>query len=232
MSARPSNQPPDSPRKFLPSVNPLESRLLLSRQLSFPDGSSYVFPTFPHLPRTGGVSVQSGTALTVGVGQRTTNTVVFQEDTAGNVSAEWNARPTHSFTNTQATLVQIGKARRDQVTFQLPNIRTGGTAIATGQLLAANGVSSKTLAHPMHAHQLSVKRTGGTAVQSGSVLTISVTSSKINTVAVSSSDFGTPRVSAEWNGGAPLNFTGISTIIVDIKNGTRDLVALDQSSAQ
>ena len=62
-------------RKFIPDGNVLESRLLLSRGVAFPDGSSFVFPTFTRLPRTGGALIQSGTALTVGVGQRTSNTV-------------------------------------------------------------------------------------------------------------------------------------------------------------
>ena len=52
MSDQPSPQGPGPSRKFLPEVKPLESRLLLSRQVSFPDGTSFIFPTFIHLPRT------------------------------------------------------------------------------------------------------------------------------------------------------------------------------------
>ena len=69
MSDRPPHQSPGTARKFVPSVNPLESRLLLSQQVFFPDGSHVVFPLFTRLPRTGGTALQSGTALTVGVGQ-------------------------------------------------------------------------------------------------------------------------------------------------------------------
>ena len=69
MSDQPSLQGPGPSRKFLPEVKPLESRLLLSRRVSFPDGTSFIFPTFTHLPRTGGVSEQSGTVLGIGVGQ-------------------------------------------------------------------------------------------------------------------------------------------------------------------
>ena len=80
MSDQPSLQGPGPSRKFLPEVKPLESRLLLSRQVSFPDGTSFIFPTFIHLPRTGGVSEQSGTVLGIGVGQPMTNTVQVTDD--------------------------------------------------------------------------------------------------------------------------------------------------------
>jgi len=231
MSDRPFDQPPVSPRKFVPSLNPLESRLLLSQQVFFPDGSSFVFPLFTRLPRTGGATLQSGTALTVGVGQPTTNTAVIQEDGAGNLSAQWNGRPAHSFTSIQTTLVQIGRARRDEVTFHLTNPRTGGTAFATGQLVATPRVSAETPAQSVHALRLHGPRTGGTAVQSGSVLTITVTAPKINTVAIESWNHGA-LVQAEWNGGAVHSFAGVDTIIVDIRNGRKDLVALDDVAAK
>ena len=228
MSDRPPQQLPGTARKFVPSVNPLESRLLLSQQVLFPDGSRFVFPLEAKLPRTGGVAIQSGTALTIGVGQPTTNTVVIQGVGAGNTSAEWNGRPTRAFTGVDAALVQTGSARRDQVTFHLTGPRTSPTAIATGLLAATPTVGAKTLAHPVHA--LSVHRTSGTAVQSGSLLTITVTAPRMNTVEISSSNFG-QVVQAEWNGGAVHNFSGVSTIIVDIRNGGKDLVGLDVATA-
>ena len=83
MSDQPSLQGPGPSRKFLPEVKPLESRLLLSRQVSFPDGTSFIFRTFLRLPRTGGVSEQSGTILGIGVGQPTTNTVQVTETARG-----------------------------------------------------------------------------------------------------------------------------------------------------
>ena len=126
MSARPSDQPPNSPRKFVPSVNPLESRLLLSRQVPFPDGTSFSFPTFVWLPRTGGALIQSGTALTVGVGQRTSNTVNIAQAGGGAAAVEWNGRPQHSITGVQAILVQAGNAAHDQIKINL----TGSTAVA------------------------------------------------------------------------------------------------------
>jgi hypothetical protein len=210
-------------------VNPLESRLLLSQQVFFPDGSHVVFPLFSRLPRTGGTALQSGTALTVGVGQPTTNTAVFQSVGAGTLTVEWNGRQPRSFTGVDATLVQIAGARRDEVTFHLTNPRTSGTAIATGLVDATPTVSAKTLAHPVHDLGLR-SRTSGTAVQSGSVLTITVTAPKLSTVEISSLNFG-QAVQAEWNGGAVHDFSGVSTIIVDLKNGRKDLVGLDVAAA-
>ena len=98
MSDQPTLQGPGPSRKFLPEVKPLESRLLLSRQVSFPDGTSIIFPTFAHLPRTGGVSEQSGSVLSIGVGQPATNTVQVTDLGQGRIQAEWNGGPVHSFT--------------------------------------------------------------------------------------------------------------------------------------
>jgi len=228
MSDHLSQQAPTASRKFLPNVNPLESRRLLSQLVFFPDRFSYSFPTFIHLPRTGGVSLQSGTTLTVGVGQRTTNKVLATLDGVGDAQAEWNGRAVHSFMGVQATLVQIGAASRDEVEFHLTNPRTGETGIAIGQFLATPASSAKTVAHTVHPFRLK-NRTSGTAVQSGSLLTISVTAPKINTVEISTLNFG-QVVQAEWNGGAIHNVSGVSTIIVDIKNGRKDLVGLDVAS--
>jgi hypothetical protein len=230
MSDRPSHQSPGTTGKFVPSVIPLESRLLLSRQVLFPDGSQVLFPLINKLPRTGGVAIQSGTALTIGVGQPTTNKAVVQGVGGANTSAEWNGRAAHSFTGVDAALLQIGGARRDQVTFQLTNLRTGPTAIATGLLAATPAVSAKSLAQPVHTLGLK-SRTSGTAVQSGSLLTITVTALKINNVEISSLNSG-QDVQAVWNGGAVHDFSGVSTIIVDLKNGRKDLVGLDTTSRE
>jgi hypothetical protein len=230
MSNRISQQSPSTSRKFLPDIHELESRLVLSQQLLFPDGAHLVFPLFSRLPRTGGAALQSGTVLTIGVGQPTTNTAVFQSVGAGTSTVEWNGRPARTFTGADAALVQIGRARRDEITFQLASPRTGPTAIATGLPVAASTVSGRTLAHPTQAIRLAAAlRTSGTAVQSGSILTITVTARKTNTVELSSLNFG-QVVQAEWNGGAVHNFAGVSTIIVDLKNGSRDLVGLDTTT--
>ncbi|HEV3166455.1 MAG TPA: hypothetical protein VGZ22_20695 [Isosphaeraceae bacterium] len=226
MSDRPSRQSPGASRKLQPNVSPLESRLLLSRQVSFPDGASVVFPLVPILPRTGGVPLQSGTALTIGVGQPKINTVQATFDGAGGAQVEWNGGPAHSFTGVQATLVQTGRARNNVVVFNLTGPRTIGTSFATGLLAATREVSAKSTNHIAQALRLSTFRTSGVAVQNGSLLVIFVNAPKMNTVELSSLNFG-QVVQAEWNGGAVHDFSGVSTIIVDTTNGTNDLVGLD-----
>ena len=54
-----------------------------------------------HLPRTGGVSVQNGTVLGIGVGQRTNNTVQVTDHGNGDFQAEWNGGPVRPFTGHQ-----------------------------------------------------------------------------------------------------------------------------------
>jgi hypothetical protein len=231
MSARPSDQAQDSKRKFAPSVNPLESRLLLSRQVPFPDGTSFSFPTFMRLPRTGGALIQSGKALTVGVGQRTSNTVNIAEEGGGAAAVEWNGLPQHSITGVQAVLVQAGTAAHDKIKINL----TGSAAVAGAMSVPAFEASATAPGHASPAsHAVNAvrgPRTGGTAVQIGTVLTISVTARKINAVTIESWNSG-QMVQAEWNGGDQHSFTGVSTIIVDVRNGSKDFVALDNVVAE
>ena len=73
---------------------------------------------------------------------------------------------------------------------------------------------------------LASRRTSGFAVQYGSLLVIAVDAPKLNTVELSSLNFG-QVVQAEWNGGPVHDFAGVSTIIVDTTNGQKDLIALD-----
>jgi hypothetical protein len=231
MSEQPSRQSPAASRKFVPGVNSLESRLLLSQQVSFPNGASFIFPSFLRLPRTGGAMLQSGTALTVGVGQPTTNTAHIGFDGIGGATVEWNGRSPHSVTGVRSVLVQAGRAGSDQVTFHLTT--------ATPFVSAAHGPAPATAAsaasHPVQTLRLGAPRTGGTAVQSGSILTCTITSPRINNVVINtvpSSSGTSPDVQVEWNGGSVHNFMGVDTIIVDIKNGRRDLVALDNAAAK
>ncbi len=219
---RPSQSPATS-RKFVPDMNSLESRLLLSRQVTFPDGSSFIFPLFMHLPRTGGALIQSGTALTLGVGQRTSNTVNITNQGSGAESVEWNRRAAHEVPAVQAILVQAAGSRHDQITINLGN----STAMAVASAPTATGFA-KALSHPIHF--LTRLRTSGTAVQTGSLLTITATSPKINTVAVESWNHG-QMVEAQWNGGVLHIFSGVDTIIVDIRNSTNDFVALNNAVA-
>ncbi len=222
MSDQPSLQGPGPSRKFLPEVKPLESRLLLSRQVSFPDGTSFIFPTFMHLPRTGGVSEQSGTILGIGVGQRTTNSVQVTDDGQGGIQAEWNGGPVHSFTGISSSVIQTERSRRNQITFNLTSSRTGPTAVAVGLHVPTDVALPSEGAHPVKAR---INRTSGIGVQSGSVLTVTGNKRTTNTVEISNSGAG--AVAVEWNGGAVHSFAGIATIVVDTRNAKNDLVALD-----
>jgi hypothetical protein len=240
MSDRPSNLSPANQRKFVPSWNPLESRVLLSQRVFFPDGSSLVFPLFNRLPRTGGTAHQSGTALTIGVGQPTTNraSIAFGPESpttaVGKAVVEWNGRHSLVFKSVQATLVEIAGARQDLVRIHLPGAPTPSPS-ATQALKPATASKAIRLGHSVQV--LPRIRTGPIGKQSGSVLTITVTTPKINTVAIESWNRGA-RVEAEWSGpgdlahgGSPHTFTGVKTIIVVLRNGRKDLVALENMAS-
>ena len=224
MSDQPSSQSPAASRKFAPDLNSLESRLLLSRQVAFPGGSTIIFPTFARLPRTGGALMQSGTALTVGVGQRTSNTVNISDQGSAPSAVEWNGRAPNEITGVQAILVQAARSRHDEIMINLGN----STALAVGSAPTATSLA-KAASH--HVHGLSRFRTSGAAVQTGSLLTITVTAPKISTAAIESWN-QSQMVQAQWNGGAIHTFTGVDTIIVDVRNSTNDFVALDNIVAK
>ncbi len=224
MSDQPSPQGPSPSRKFLPEVKPLESRLLLSRRVSFPDGTSFIFPTFTHLPRTGGVSEQSGTVLGIGVGQRKTNTVQVTEDGQGGIQAQWNGGPVHSFTGIRSSVIQTERSRSNQISFNLTSTRTSPTALAVGLQVPTDAALLSEGANPQKLRVPEARRTSGSAVQSGSVLTVIVDKRTTNTVEISNS--GGSTVAVKWNGGAAHSFEGIATIVVDTQNARNDLVAL------
>jgi hypothetical protein len=199
--------------------------LLLSRSqiVSFPDGTSFVFPLFHNLPRTGGVSVQMGTVLGIGVGQPPGNTVQATDDDKGDLPVEWNGGPTHSFTGIKSTVIQAQRAKSDQITFNLTSSRTSPTAVAVGSHLPTDTASAKDKGHFLQI--VDRLRTSGSAVQTGSVLTVMVNRSRTNTVEISNSGGG--AVAVEWNGGAAHSFMGVATIVVDTQNARKDLVALN-----
>jgi hypothetical protein len=205
-------------------VDALEGRLLLSRAVFFPDGASFIFPTFRNLPRTGGVFVQSGTALSIGVGQRTSNTVHVSGLEGGMASVEWNGRAAHSLTGVQEILVQAARSGHDHIKINLGSTTALATASASDMTSAVG--FAQAVSHPIRA--LRSPRTSPTAVQSGTVLTITDTSRKITELALSNFD---QRVQLEWNGSTDPSFTGVSTIIVNITNGRKDFVALHNAVA-
>jgi hypothetical protein len=224
MTDKPSHHGPVASRKFLPEVKPLESRLLLSQsqKVSFPDGSSFAFPLFRHLPRTGGVSVQRGTHLGIGVGQPTANTVQVNDDGQRDVQAEWNGGPAQSFTGIHSIVIEAQRARDNQITFNLTGHGTGGAAVAVGSHVPTDATLASEGRHPLI---VDIRRTSGAGIQSGSVLTVTVNKPTSDTVAISNDGGGS--VAVEWNGGHVHSFTGVATIVVDTRNARKDLVALD-----
>lgn len=112
MSEKPFDQSRAASRNFSPEVKPLESRFLLSRsqKLTFPDGTTIFAPLESHLPRTGGISVQSGSVLGIGVGQSTANMVQATDNGSANLQAQWNGGPVRSFTGVSSIVVETGRA--------------------------------------------------------------------------------------------------------------------------
>jgi hypothetical protein len=224
MSDQPSHQGPGVSRKFVPDVNPLESRFLLSAP--DPRGGTTGGDDLPRLlPRTGGVSIQTGSELGIGVGQPTTNTVQVTDDHASNVQAQWNGGPLHRFTGIMTTFIEAERARQDQVTFNLTSSQT--SPIAVGSHVPTGAVSASEEGHalnvPLHL------RTSGTAVQSGSVLTVTVNRPKSNVVQLVNEGAG--DVQAQWNGGMVHSFTGVATIAVNASNARKDDIILTDSSS-
>ena len=223
MSDRSSPQGSSSPKKFVPALNPLENRLVLSRTICFPDGHCFIFPDLT-LPRTGGISVQNGSVLSIGVGQPTRNTAQVTDDGKGDIQAQWNGGPVHSFAGVGTTVIQAQRARNNQITFHLTGPRTSPTAVAVGTHLSTDASSASEGGHPLRR----IARTGGTAVQSGSILTVAVNKPKTNSVEISNNGAG--KVQVEWNGGAVHDFAGVETIVVDAKNGRKVVIGLNDSS--
>jgi hypothetical protein len=207
-------------REFLPGVKPLEDRCLPSLV-----ASSGFFPLFHLLPRTGGVSAQTGSMLAIGVGQPTTNTVQLTDDGRGDVQAEWNGGPVHSFTTVAKTVIQAERARTDRITINLTSPRTGPVAIAVGSLAMADAATSH---GGDHTAELRVARTSPTAVQTGSLLTVTVTRPRTNLVRITNEGGGDVQV--EWNGGLVHTFGGVAEILVDTRNARKDQVTLSDAA--
>jgi hypothetical protein len=205
MSHQSSQQGPGPSRKFVPDLNPLESRFLLSStaQTGLQD------PIGPEPEGDRGVATQSGSFLSVVVDHSKTNTVQVTDDHAGNVQAEWNGDPSHSFTGVTATSILAERATHNQITITLTSPRTSPAAVAVGS-------PDPTGPEPQGGR--------GTAVQSGSVLTVMVNRPKSNVVQLTNAGGG--NVQVEWNGGMSHSFTGVATIVVDTLRATKDQVTL------
>ena len=119
-------------------------------------------------------------------------------------------------------MIEAQRARRNQITFNLTGHRTSPTAVAVGSQVPTEAVSASEGGHPLNVR---VRRTSGAAVQSGSMLTVTVNKPTTNIVEISNNGGG--AVEVEWNGGAVHSFSGVATIVVDTRNATNNLVALD-----
>jgi hypothetical protein len=226
MSDQPYHQGPGASRKFVPNVNPLESRFLLSGP--DPRGGSTGGDDLPRLlPRTGGVSVQTGSELGIGVGQPTTNTVQVTDDHAGNVQAQWNGGPLHSFTGVKTIFIEAERARLDQVTFSLTSARTSPTAVAVGSHVPTGAIPASAAGHPLNVP--SHGRTSGSALQVGTVLTVTVDRHSSNVVQIVNEGGG--NVQVEWNGGTVHSYAHVETINVDASNARKDVIILTDSSS-
>jgi hypothetical protein len=204
----------------------LESRFLLTGSHGAGGGSGLPFlsetdvhidmPPFGPgaLPRTGGVFVQSGSALDIGVGQRTTNMVQVTDNHAGNVQAQWNGGPNHVLTGVTTTFILAERARHNQITFNLTSTPTSPAPVAVGS-------GDPTGPEPEGGR--------GTAVQSGSVLTVMVNRPQSNVVQIGNAGAG--NVQVEWNGGMVHSFTGVAIIVVNASSATKDDITLTDSSS-
>jgi hypothetical protein len=177
------------------------------------------------LPRIGGVSIQTGSELGIGVGQPTRNTVQVTDDHAGDVQAHWNGGLLHSFMGVTKIFIEAERARHDQITFNLTSPRTSPVAVAVGSQVPTGVVPASEEGHARIIHG----RTSGTAVQSGSVLTVMVNRPQSNVVLFTNAGRG--NVQVEWNGGMSHSFAGVATIVVNASNARKDVIILTDSNS-
>jgi hypothetical protein len=106
-------------RQFVPDVTPLEDRRLLSRTICFPDGRCFIIPDVT-LPRTGGVAVQTGAALRIGVADNPSfSTLQITTDGSGNVATQWDNGPVHFFHGVRAIVGTLKGRAADLVHIDL-----------------------------------------------------------------------------------------------------------------
>jgi hypothetical protein len=215
MSDRLGEPRPGNRRQLAPEVTPLENRALMSLVLKPPGG--IVFPV--HLPRTGGIFIQNGAALGIGVGQRQGNTVQISDDGAGGIQADWNGGPLHSFNGISTIIVRAERATNNLITVQ----RTSpATTFSAAKLELAKAATVNAVEHALSLPN--ARRTSGFALQSGSVLAVVVNKGATNTVLLDNEGGG--NVSVEWNGRSAHSFTGVETIVIDTLNATLDQVTI------
>jgi hypothetical protein len=206
-------------------VNSLEYRRLMStgsRAIGIPDldlePPPPTIPVFHHLPRTGGVSVQVGAVVGIGVGQPHGNTAQIDDDGSGNFTAEWNGGPSHSFAGVQAVGVFAERARNNEITINLGDLSAGSPEAQLRQTERADAVDREAGAHPSFGRQ----RTSGSGIQTGTTLSVIVNKPTSNQAVIL--DQGGGAVEVEWNGGAVHSFTGVTTIVVNSARAKNDSI--------
>jgi hypothetical protein len=143
MSDRLSDRAHVPARQFVPDVNPLEGRCLLSQTVVFPDGHIFIFPTIS-LPRTGGVAVQTGAVLSIAVAAKpTSSTLQITDDGAGDVTAEWDGGPVHTFHGVLAIVAEVEGRRSETVDVSLTGPLTEPLDIAVTLHGKTNAITAR-----------------------------------------------------------------------------------------
>jgi hypothetical protein len=185
MSDQPSHQGTGRSRKFIPDVNSLESRCLLSTTIPqsdvivghphLPRTGGLALPTGlaitdmkigpPRAPRTGGLAIQSGAVLNCVVGQPKGNMVEVIDKGQGTVEMSWNFGQPKTFTGVTTTIIQAQRARTNQFTFNLTQGDTvTAAAVAAGTTFHQPGPSAGSTGIELNPHRpadpVSAKRAG------------------------------------------------------------------------
>jgi hypothetical protein len=136
MSDHSSDRSHGPARQFVPDVTLLEDRQLLSTTVTFPDGHTFVVPDI-QLPRTGGVAVQTGAALRIGVADNPSfSTLQITTDGAGNVVTRWDNGAVHVFHGVRAIVASVGGRATDLVHIDM----TGPLTRSLDVSITLNGV--------------------------------------------------------------------------------------------
>jgi hypothetical protein len=113
-----------------PSLEPLEDRTVPS---ALTDSFFTVPPLQNHLPRTGGVAVQTGSVLAISLAsQHGLNQLQITDDGKGDVQASWDGGPVHSFTGVNTIELFSKGGGIDDVNFNLTGPLTAPLNLEVG----------------------------------------------------------------------------------------------------
>jgi hypothetical protein len=214
MSNRMTRQRLAHRRGFIPAVNSMESRRLMSAGFRSPIAR-------PDARQMGGLAIQTGTVLTVTVDRPTSNTVQVSNLGAGNIDVAWDGSPVESFSGVATIDVRAEKARDDRIAFSLnadPGSSTDVKACArTANAAVTARAEAKTLV------DVAAKRIG-VAAQRGTALFVTVTKPSSNNVNII--DDGAGLLEVQWNGSAVHSFANIDTVSVHAEGARNAEVTL------